>query len=533
MTSSLAVAPSLPVGHQRPRVLWTPPGADLSPGTVDVPTPADDAIWIAGIAGLVLDDWQQFGLRAAMAETPACRWCAYEVGLVVARQNGKGGILEARELYGLFIRREPLILHSAHQFDTAMEAFLRLLALIENTPELDRQVKRVSRVNGDQGIETVHGSRIRFKARTGKGGRGFTGSTVILDEAMYLPPAVMSALQPTMSAAPNSQLWYVGSAVDAAEHEHGQTFTAVRNRALAGGDPALCWAEWSPPFSMADVEEGRVDLSDPAVWAWGNPTLGDRISHAHVANEQRSMRRRSFAVERCSIGDWPVVEDEEHLIDPKAWRESWDPRSAPTDPVAFAVDMTPDRSRIAIAVAARREDGRWHGEPVEDLRLGERDERTGELVNTEWVLDLVAGMARAWDPCALVLDAAGAAGSLRQGLLERGIEPVTTTARQMAEACGGLWDDIHQDRWRWRAGAERVEAALNDAVADAQKRDLGGAWVFDRWARSPVYVLAALALARWGVVTHGRPVVPPASPVAVAATGAARSATADLARIGF
>jgi hypothetical protein len=51
------------------------------------------------------------------------KWAAFEVGLNVARQNGKGSILEARELAGLFLLGERLIIHSAHEFATSLEAF--------------------------------------------------------------------------------------------------------------------------------------------------------------------------------------------------------------------------------------------------------------------------------------------------------------------------------------------------------------------------------------------------------------------------
>ena len=56
------------------------------------------------------------------------KWAAFETALIVPRQNGKGSILEARELAGLFLFGEQLILHSAHEFKTAQEAFRRVLA---------------------------------------------------------------------------------------------------------------------------------------------------------------------------------------------------------------------------------------------------------------------------------------------------------------------------------------------------------------------------------------------------------------------
>jgi hypothetical protein len=40
------------------------------------------------------------------------KWAAFEAGLEVARQNGKGGVYEARELAGLFLLGERLLVHS-------------------------------------------------------------------------------------------------------------------------------------------------------------------------------------------------------------------------------------------------------------------------------------------------------------------------------------------------------------------------------------------------------------------------------------
>jgi hypothetical protein len=128
------------------------------------------------MAGLVLDPWQAFVLEHALGERADGRWAAFEVGVVVSRQNGKGAILEARELAGLFLLGERLVVHSAHQFDTSLEAFRRLLGLIEDTPDLDRRVKRVSRSHGEEGIELKGGQRIRFRTRTKGGGRGFAAT---------------------------------------------------------------------------------------------------------------------------------------------------------------------------------------------------------------------------------------------------------------------------------------------------------------------------------------------------------------------
>lgn len=192
------------VGSQRPTRCHLPAGRIRSAGP--------DIVELAATAGLVLDEWQAWFLDEAMAETVDRRWAAFEVACVVPRQNGKGSIEEARQLGGLFYLREPLQVYTAHEFKTAYEHFLRITALIEGCPDMDRKVQRVRRGAGEQAIELRTGERLRFLARTGGSGRGLTGDVVYLDEAFALTAAMMGALLPTMSAVPNPQLWYMSSA---------------------------------------------------------------------------------------------------------------------------------------------------------------------------------------------------------------------------------------------------------------------------------------------------------------------------------
>ena len=197
------------LGHQEPRYRLAPEG----------PSPAaTEAIELAASAGLSLDPWQQDVLHGALAEEPdprrrgRMRWTSAEVALIVPRQNGKGSILEAIELAGLFLWDEQLIIHSAHEFKTSEDAFRRIMLLIDNTPDLSRMVRTVRTSHGQEGIILTNGQRIRFITRTGGAGRGFTGDRIILDEAYRLSGTVMSAIIPTLSARPNTQIWYTSSA---------------------------------------------------------------------------------------------------------------------------------------------------------------------------------------------------------------------------------------------------------------------------------------------------------------------------------
>lgn len=477
-TSQTVVQPGSPgatIGAQEPRCLWLPPC---------VGSAGQEAIELADMAGLFLDPWQKLVLAHSLAERDDGKWAAFEVGLVVSRQNGKGSILEARELAGLFLLGERLIIHSAHQFDTSLEAFRRLLALVEETPEFSRRVRRVSRSHGEEGIELKGGQRIRFRTRTKGGGRGFTSDCLILDEAMDLPEVAHGALLPTLSARPNPQVWYTGSAVDRNVHEHGIVFARVRERGLKGGDRGLAFFEWS-----VDVDEFAADpelASSPGAWAQANPGLGIRIAADHVALEQRSMDPHTFSVERLGVGDWPSTDGLRRVISSEAWAALIDASSAPGDPLTFAIDVSPDRSFASIAVAGRRGADEHHVEVV--------DRRPG----TGWVVDRAVELERKHGGRAWIVDAAGPVSSLLFDLAERlDVEPAVVSAQQHAQAFGLFVDAVEQGTLRHLGSVE-----LASALAGAVKRPLGDAWAWSRKSSTvDISPLVACTLALWGSVT--------------------------------
>jgi hypothetical protein len=457
-------------GNQLPRVRWVPPYASSSGAEV---------IEVCELAGLHLDPWQAQSLTDALGENPYGKWASFEVGVMVSRQNGKGGLLEARELGGLFVLGERLIVHSAHQFDTSLEAFRRLLELIESAPDLDRMVKRVSRSHGEEGIELKTGQRIRFRTRTKGGGRGFSGDCLILDEAMILPASAHGALLPTLSARPNPQVWYTGSAVDQDVHEHGLVFARIRERGLEGDDPSLMYVEWS-----VDAELGEVTpliASDPAAWAVANPGLGIRITPDYVGNEQRSLDARTFAVERLGVGDWPSLDvDNEDGITREMWADCQDESSVLVDPVSFAFDVTPDRTRAAISAAGRNEDGDLHVEIVEH--------KSG----TKWLPGRLEDLVAKHKAGPVLLAARSPAAALIPKLIELGIPFEVVNGNDFAQACGAFFDDVSDTDLRHLGTPELTAAALG-----AQKKPVDDSWVWSRKKSSvDISPLVSATLAR-------------------------------------
>lgn len=472
------------LGAQQPRIFSAPAYHSSA---------ADEVIELCELAGLYLDEWQKLVLRHALGEKPDGTWAAFEVACVLPRQNGKNGILEARELGGLFVLDERLLIHSAHQFDTSLEAYRRLKFLVENTPELDKRVRRYMNSHGEEGIELKNGRRIRFRTRTKGGGRGFSGDFVAFDEAMIFPESSLAAILPIVSARPNPQVWYTGSAVDQAVHDEGMVLSRVRRRGVEG-DPRLAYFEWSiDKPTPADVDDETA--GDPLSWAAANPALGIRISPDYVEGERRSLGHRAFAVERLGVGDWPDPDaDRTTVIDPGRWQELEDTASTVHDPVVVAFDVVPDRSSAAIAVAGTRGDGLDHVEVVEHKR------------GTGWVVQRLAELAGKHQPLG-VFCAGAASASLMPELETAGIEVTAMSGKDLAGGCGVLFDAVEQRRLR-HLGQQELAAALRGA----EKRLMGDAWTWSRKTTavdiSPL-VAVTVALAGWRTLGGRKPKDPP------------------------
>ena len=478
MTSVLA-APPVPLGEQRPRLESVPPADDWSQGR--------DAIDLAAQAGLVLDEWQQYVLLNALAML-GHRWASFEVCLIVARQNGKGSVIEALELAALFLFEDVrLILHSAHKFDTAADAFRRILGLIEQSPDFSQEVAKIIRSHGSESIELKNGKRLRFIARSAGAGRGFAADLVILDEAFNISEDAMASMLPTLSTRPNPQVWYTSTAGEPTSVQLGR----VRGRGLTGTDRSLAFFEWS-------VDPDAYDPEDPADWALANPGMGIRISPEYIGLERASLTAEAFARERLGVGLYPTdLADAWLVIGREDWADLADPRSSAADPVAFAIEVTlvaPHKQpHASISACGQRPDGRLHVETVE------------HRADTDWVVPRMAAL-RAHRPVAVVVDPSSHAGALIEGLVQAGVEVASPfSARDAAQAFGFFRDMVRAGRLR-HLGQE----CLDRSLAGATTRPLSDALAWDRRdPRVDLGPVVSASLALWGFRRYGMGRVPP------------------------
>lgn len=440
----------------------------------------EEAVNVAGIAGLELFPWQEEILRSSLmvrAGDPS-RWAAREVGISVSRQAGKGSILEARQLAGLFVIGERLQVHSAHEFKTCYEHFRRVVGLIEGCDVLMRQVKIIRTGAGDQAVELTNGNRLRFIARSRSSGRGFSADAVYLDEAFELSTETMGALLPALSARPNPQVWYTSSAA----HRDSVVLHAVRKRGLADEDPRLFYVEWA--------NDTDVDPTDPESWRRANPSLGLLVSEDDIAAEQRSLDPAEFARERLGIPEEPEGAGS-GPVDVELWKSLTDGESLPADGTErLALDVSNDRRFSTIGIAGRRSDGLGH--------VSIRHREPG----TSWVVarakELTAGHG-----CPLIV-AAGSPGASMVGDLElAGVPLDVMSTADYAAACQRFVDGVNaaEPVVRHRGSPDHLAAVVAARIKPAGD----GGFVLSRRSASSDITPLTTAVMAWGRVGHGEP----------------------------
>lgn len=454
----------------------------------------EDAVDIIGLAGKVLDPWQEHVLEGALGERADGRWTAFEVGLIVPRQNGKNVVIEARELAGLFVFGERTIIHSAHQFKTARKSFRDMEKMIRTTPALFQQVlgwrpglgawddiKGIRTSGSELSIELANGCKLEYQARSSGGGRGFTGDLIVLDEAYDLTNDEIAAMMPTMAARSmdgNPQIWYTSSA----GMPKSAALADLRDRGMQGDSPRLAYFEWSA--------DDAADSDDVNAWYEANPGLGIRISLDYIRDtEFEAMDDVEFRRERMGI--WEKL-GTETAISAGQWKSLLDEQSQPGDLVAFAVDVPPTRDAATITVGSLTADGLLHFEVV--------DRRAG----TSWVPERLRQLQDAWQPAAIVVEAGSAAGALLPEIKRARVRVLEVTARQYLQACGLMWDAVKDKTLRHIGQDELTNAAQSVAFKYV------GDSLF-KWVRSSPdddispFVAATLALLGVDTKRRGKP----------------------------
>jgi hypothetical protein len=430
-------------------------------------TTGQDCIDLATGYGVPLDEWQADIVRGALRES-AGTWAASQVGLVVARQSGKGQIILALELFGLFELGEQ-ILHTAHAVKTSSDAFRRLWAVIQSHADLAARTQRHSQMIGAEYVELDTGARIAFTTRSASAGRGLAVDRLVVDEAEDLPAAEVGALAPTVFSRPHAQSLYFGTA-PGPMHD-SEAFATMRASAHDGLNPRLAWWEW--------CAEWGDDIDDQELWQRVNPAVATgRVPMQAILDDRAVLPTDQFRAERLSM--WLPKAAESMVFDPVQWEALTDPVSVPEADLAIGVDANPSRDDATVCVAGRRADGRLH---VEWYTTG-----PGVTWLPEWVAAHLNAHVRA-----VVVDERGALAELDWKGAK--IRPTLVGHRDVAVAAGLLWDAVTEGTL-----AHRGQVELTKAVLSAKQRPMLGGQAFGWDRKAPgSSVLVAVSLAVWGV----------------------------------
>jgi len=435
---------------------------------------------LAAALGKPLMPWQRHVLDVALEVDPETGLLAYsEVRLTVPRQSGKTTLLLPLMVHRALLMGSPQrIVYTAQTAKDARQKWEDEQVPMLMASPLAKSVRSVRRTNGAEAIKWVNGSIHEVVAPTQTAGHGKTLDLAVIDEAFALQgDHVEQALKPTTSTRPEPQFWIVSTAgrPESSPYLWGKVEDG-RARAQAGVASGVAYFEWSAPED--------APANDPATWLACMPALGHTMNVDRIRTHFESMKEPEFR--RAYLNQW-FAPPSESVIPALAWAAAEDPMSTVCDPVALAVDVTPDRGHAAIAVAGLRPDGLEHIEVVEH--------RSG----TGWVADRLVELVERWSPVGVAVDTAGPAGSFLGEL--PGLPWQTIGARDLVQACGGLYDAVVDGRLRHRG-----DVRLNVAVNGAGRRILGDSWAWSRKSSAvDICPLVAVTLARWLHVN--RPVV--------------------------
>jgi hypothetical protein len=385
---------------------------------------------LAELVGFAPDPEQRLALDMLFAMGPAGKVAIRDFGICAPRQNLKTGLLKQAALGWLFITEQRLVVWSAHEFGTAQEAFRDMTILLEDAPDLEREIKAIHRANGDEAIELFGDRRLKFKARTKSGGRGLTGDKIVLDEAMYLRGAHMGALVPTLRAVPDPQLILAGSA----GLIESSVWRSYRDRGRIGGDPTLGWLEWCDPDPGGCEQDACTHhvgtegcaLDDRRRWWVCNTALGRRITEETLAADRLTLSDDPQEFARETLGWWDDPLEGGGVIDLGVWG-ALNIGSQPemTGP-QFAVEVALDRSRTTIA-AAWLVDGRPHVEITEDEP------------GTAWVAARCQELTARYGG-SVAFDGFSEAGELGRELEDLDVPTYKLATADRATACGAFYD---------------------------------------------------------------------------------------------
>ena len=449
------------VGKSEPRL--------HTPFAVDLESRGHELMALADMLGEPLMPWQELVANESMKLKADGRWAFPQVGILVARQQGKSHLMRLRILWGL-INGEPLQILSAHKLAVSLEHFNQVVDTIEQHDFLSSQLKRIRRTNGQEEVQFTNNARFKVVANNAAG-RGYAGAeTIYLDELReHKDYGAWAAITKTQLAAKNPQLYAFSNAGDATS----TVLNELRDRGLAtiqGVKDSLLWLEWSaPPNTNISLESA----------AWANPAMGRTV---HPDNILATFNEPEPIVRTEVMCQW--VDTLQSPWSPNAWNQCADPDLVvePNQGATYlAFDVTPRRNQASL-VAAQVIDGKIALGLVQTF---DSDTALDDLT----IANAVADWAKAYDVTEIAYSKnTGQAVAAR--LLAAGIQTTAIDGRAFAMACDQMLSAMEHGRLR-----HKDEVTFNKHISACARIPFAeGGWLIGRRA-SNANVTGAVAAA--------------------------------------
>ena len=430
----------------------------------------------------VLDDWLAVDDNGKLIHN----YCVLEV----PRQNGKTGVSDPRETWGL-VRRGEHILHTAQEFQTAKKAFDRLRKKFGSRkndpyaeyPELNALVDHYTVSAGQMVLDLTNGAHIEFRTRGNNSdmGRGGTFDLVVIDEAQAYTEAQDAALAPLNSAAPHGSPQTILMGTPPLIHgDKGRIFYRSIQRFLDTPEKGSCISMWGT--------EEVGDTTDLDRWYRTNPSLGYQLLEEALKKDAVTMSDDTFAREHLGY-----IQKKQTAIEYAIPTDLWDRCKSealkPEGKTAYGVKFSADGSVVSLCGAVIPSNG-----PARISLI--KSEATARGIR--WLADWLN--ARYNKACCVVIDGRNGVDVLVERISDtwkiKGsiIRPST---KDMIAAVGCLTNAINEESVTWYFGQE----VLRDSAVTATKRPIGGGWGFGGDNSTPI---EACALALWGATNSKR-----------------------------
>ena len=458
---------------------------------VVIPSGIETTAWPRVVAqcaqmGVTFDQWQHGIGQISLGKRKNGKYAATVGGVVLAipRQVGKTFLVGMMIIALCILCPGLTVLWTAHRTRTSTKTFKTMQGYVKRK-RISQHLK-VSRsdgirsANGEQEIEFANGSIIMFGAREGGFGRGFDKVDVeVFDEAQILGE---KALEDMVAATNQSEqpsgalLFFMGT--PPRPSDPGEEFASRRTRAISGRDKDMVYVEFS-----ADDD---ADPDDRAQWEMANPSFPDRTP-LEAMQRMRANLTNDDSFRREALGIWATSSP--RVIDEDSWNGVADAGSMATDRVVLAVDVAPNRSTAAVAIAGLRPDGLWHVE-LDEHRKG-----------ADWVVPWIVERAAKNKLHAVVVDEMSGLVKWRNGRAYLGDTDLKVTlaaaeGRDMAIACAQFYDAVMSPTTLVR---HTDQPQVNVALSVARKRPLSGGWAWNRKdEESDITPIVAETLALWG-----------------------------------